>query len=263
MMDYVGDPVVNITLIALIVFGGLGFYVWEDVYRSRDFRSMSLHTKLVLVITGLLLVGGTALFWMFEYNNPGTMGNLPPGQQFLAAAFQSATVRTAGFNSIDQGALSLPSKMLSMVLMFIGGSSGSTAGGIKTVTFGVLVLTAVCVMRGKNDVNAFGRRIPMRAILNALALTMTALLLLVIGVFTMVFFQEVPLMDVMFEAVSAFGTVGLSTGVTPMMHPVSQVILMFLMFFGRIGILSISLGLVMRGSGVAKIRYPEGKVLIG
>ena len=118
-------------------------------------------------------------------------------------------------------------------------------------------------MRGKNDVNAFGRRIPMRAILNALALTMTALLLLVIGVFTMVFFQEVPLMDVMFEAVSAFGTVGLSTGVTPMMHPVSQVILMFLMFFGRIGILSISLGLVMRGSGVAKIRYPEGKVLIG
>lgn len=263
MTEVVGDPIINITLMALVVFGGLGFFVWEDVYRNRKFSNLALHTKLVVVITVALILGGAGLFLLFEYQNPETIGNLSVGDKILASFFQSVTTRTAGFNSIDQVALTLPSKMLSMVLMFIGGSPGSTAGGIKTVTFGVLVITAMNVMQRKNDVNAFGRRIPMRAILNAMSLALTAGFLLVVCVFIMVFFQNVPLMDVIYDALSALATVGLSTGATQMLHPVSLIIEMLLMFFGRIGILSISIGLAMRGRSPAKIRYPEGKIIIG
>ncbi|MEG2939605.1 MAG: potassium transporter TrkG, partial [Oscillospiraceae bacterium] len=168
LTGYVSDPIVNITIMSLIIVGGLGFFVWEDIYRKRRFRDLSLHTKLVLTITASLLIGGSILVFAFEYTNPGTLGELPMHGKVLASMFQSTTTRTAGFNTIDQGALTLPSKILSMILMFIGGSSGSTAGGIKTVTFGVLMLTAFAVMRGKNDVTAFSRRIATRAILNAL-----------------------------------------------------------------------------------------------
>ena len=166
---YVSDPIVNITIMALIIVGGLGFFVWEDIYHKRRFREFTLHTKLVLTITAVLLIGGSCMFLAFEYNNPGTLRDLPVQGKVFGAMFQATTTRTAGFNTIDQAAMTLPSKMLSMLLMFIGGSSGSTAGGIKTVTFGLLVLTAISVMRGKNEVTAFQRKINMRAILNALA----------------------------------------------------------------------------------------------
>lgn len=263
LTDFVGDPIINITIMALIIVGGLGFFVWEDIYRCRNFKNLAVHTKLVIIITAFLIVSGTLLFLLFEYKNPATIAEMPWWQKLLAAMFQSVTTRTAGFNTINQGAITVPSKMLSMMLMFIGGSPGSTAGGIKTVTFGILVLTAISVMSRKNDVNAFGRRIPTRAILNAIAVALTALFLLMVGVFVMVFFQNVPLVDVMYDAVSALATVGLSAGVTPQLHPVSLVVEMCLMFFGRIGILSMSIGLAMRGRSPAKMRYPEGKVLIG
>ncbi|MEG2570383.1 MAG: potassium transporter TrkG, partial [Clostridia bacterium] len=214
LTGYVSDPIVNITIMSLIIVGGLGFFVWEDIYRKRRFRDLSLHTKLVLTITASLLIGGSILVFAFEYTNPGTLGELPMHGKVLASMFQSTTTRTAGFNTIDQGALTLPSKILSMILMFIGGSSGSTAGGIKTVTFGVLMLTAFAVMRGKNDVTAFSRRIATRAILNALALAMTAGVLILVCVLVMSPMQSQPLVDVMYEAVSAFGTVGVSANLT-------------------------------------------------
>ncbi|MEG2378511.1 MAG: potassium transporter TrkG, partial [Clostridia bacterium] len=232
-------------------------------YRKRRFRDLSLHTKLVLTITASLLIGGSILVFAFEYTNPGTLGELPMHGKVLASMFQSTTTRTAGFNTIDQGALTLPSKILSMILMFIGGSSGSTAGGIKTVTFGVLMLTAFAVMRGKNDVTAFSRRIATRAILNALALAMTAGVLILVCVLVMSPMQSQPLVDVMYEAVSAFGTVGVSANLTTELVPLSRMIIIALMFFGRVGILTISLGLLMKGSKKSKIRYPEDRVLIG
>lgn len=260
---YVSDPIVNITIMALIIVGGLGFFVWEDIYHKRQFREFTLHTKLVLTITATLLIGGTLMFLIFEYNNPGTLGNLPPQGKLFGAMFQATTTRTAGFNTIDQAAMTLPSKMLSMLLMFIGGSSGSTAGGIKTVTFGLLILTAVSVMRGKNEVTAFQRKINVRAILSALALTMTAIVLILTATLIISSVQPLPLIDVMNEAVSAFGTVGLTNGITTQLESVSQMVIIALMFFGRVGILTISLGLLMKGHTKNKIRFPEGKVLIG
>ena len=260
---YVSDPIVNITIMALIIVGGLGFFVWEDIYHKRRFREFTLHTKLVLTITAVLLIGGSCMFLAFEYNNPGTLRDLPVQGKVFGAMFQATTTRTAGFNTIDQAAMTLPSKMLSMLLMFIGGSSGSTAGGIKTVTFGLLVLTAISVMRGKNEVTAFQRKINMRAILNALALTMTAIALIVVATLVISSVQPLPLLDVMNEAVSAFGTVGLTNGITTKLEPISQLVIIALMFFGRVGILTISLGLLMKGHTKSKIRFPEGKVLIG
>jgi len=263
MKEFVGDPVINITLMALIVFGGLGFFVWEDIYRNHRFVNFALHTKLVISISAVLILGGGCMFLLFEYANPATIGKLPFDEKVMASLFQSVTTRTAGFNTIDQDAMTLPSKVLSMALMFIGGSPGSTAGGIKTVTVGVLVFTAISVISRKSDVNAFGRRIPVHIILNAMALTVTALFLLFVCGFAMVFFQQIPLLDVMYDAVSALTTVGLSMGATQSLHPISLIFEMVLMFFGRIGILSLSIGLAMRGRSPAKIRYPEGKILIG
>ena len=263
LTEYAGDPIVNITIMALIVIGGLGFFVWEDMYHKRRFHEYTLHTKLVLTITAVLLIGGSALFFFFEYANPQTLGALPPHAKVFGAMFQATTTRTAGFNTIDQTALTLPSKMLSMLLMFIGGSSGSTAGGIKTVTFGILVLTAVSVLRGKSEVTAFGRKINPRAILNALALAMTGLALILISTLVITLIQPLDVVDVMYETVSAIATVGLATGATAMFCPVALGIMIALMFFGRVGILTISLGLLMRGHTKSKIRFPEGKVLIG
>lgn len=263
LTDYVADPIVNITIMALIIIGGLGFFVWEDIYRKRRFHDLELHTKLVITITASLLIGGSILLFIFEYKNPQTLGKLTMQGKIFGSMFQATTTRTAGFNTIDQGAMTLPSKILSMILMFIGGSSGSTAGGIKTVTFGVLVLTAFSVMRGKNEVTSFGRRISMRAILDALALTMMAIVLLLISALIIVPQQDAGVLDVMYESVSAFATVGVSTGITTSLAPVSRLVIIALMFFGRVGILTISLGLLMKSQKNSKIRLPEGKILIG
>lgn len=262
MSKYASNPIVCVTLIALMVFGGLGFFVWEDIRSKKRFREYSLHTKLVLLMTATLLACGTGLFLLFEYSNGETLGDLSFGGKLLAALFQSATTRTAGFCSISQDGLTTSSKIFSIFLMFIGGSPGSTAGGIKTVTFAVLLMTAVSVMRGREDVTLFERRVPAHTILKAVAVFIVGAALSAAGAIILATTDRIDMVDAIFECVSAFSTTGLSTGITAGLNAVSKLALICLMYFGRVGLLTISIGLLVKKSP-SKIRYPEGKTIIG
>lgn len=263
LVPFAVDPVVNITLILLITLGGLGFFVWEDILRSRRFRRMSVHTRLVLVISALLTLGGTAAFAGMEWNNPATLGGLSTGEKLLAALFQSVTTRTAGFYTIPQRSLTGASKAVTDLLMFIGGSSGSTAGGVKTVTIGVLLLSVLAAARGRSRVTAFHRTISTQQISNAVAVvTMVFLLAFASGVYVSVS-NGLDFMDSLYETVSAIATVGLSTGVTAGLNVSSQIILIVLMFFGRVGIMTVSLGFLLSNQAEERYRYAETKVLIG
>ncbi len=259
---YVSDPVVIITLAALMIFGGLGFLVWEDIKRKRKFHLFSLHSKIVIATTAALLVGGTLLFMIFEYNNDATVGELNFFQKLMALFFQSSTTRTAGFFSVPQDALTPSSKLLSMVLMFIGGSPGSTAGGIKTVTFAVLIVTSVCVMGGKGEVSVFERRISNIQIFKAIAVSVISIMLVSIASVIIIVSNNLYVADVVFECVSAFSTTGLSTGITAELNSLSKIVLVILMYLGRVGLLTMSMGLLIKNRP-SKIRKPEGKVIIG
>ena len=159
LSDYAQDPLVNLVIIALIVMGGLGFLVWRDLRANRKWNRLSVHTRLVLIMTALLLIGGTLAIFVLEYSNPQTLGNMPVGNRVLASLFQATTCRTAGFNTIDQGALRSGTAVICILLMFVGGSSGSTAGGIKTTSVAVLILAAWSVLRSRRDITVFHRRI--------------------------------------------------------------------------------------------------------
>ncbi len=260
--QYAEDPLVCLTLITLMVFGGLGFLVWEDLRVKKRFSALNLHTKLVMIMTGALLIWGTAMFMILEYSNPATIGNMNFFEKILASLFQSATTRTAGFYSFSQGGMTVSSKMVSVILMFIGGSPGSTAGGIKTVTLAVLLITSACVMRGKSEITAFERKIPTESILKAVAVVTVALFIVIIGSVILVIFDDVSMMDAVFECVSAFSTTGLSTGITPRLCNISKITLILLMYFGRVGLLTMSIGLLVRKKR-SKIGYADGKVIIG
>lgn len=264
LVEYVDSPVVVLTVCALIIVGGLGFGVWEDFYKNRGrLRRMGMYSKLVFIITGVLVFGGMAFFFAAEYSNPATMGDMSLGDRLLAALFQSVTTRTAGFNTIDQTSLTDASKFGSIVLMFIGGSSGSTAGGVKTVTVGVLLLNALAVMRGRPHLVVFKREIPQESVLNAATLVLIALVLTTAGATAISMIDGLPFLDSLFETVSAYATVGLSSGVTAQTSLVSRMILIAFMFFGRVGFMTVALALLMRGRGSGDIRYPSVKILIG
>lgn len=260
---YAGDPVVSLTLMALIVLGGLGFFVWSDVWDKHRFRRFRLHTKLVLVATAVLLALGFVLTLLFEWTNPQTLGALSGGDKVLAAAFQSVTLRTAGFNTIDQGALTGPSQALACFLMLIGGSPGSTAGGIKTVTAAVLLLTTLSALRGRTSVSAFGRTLVPRAVMNAVTMLVVGVVLSLSGACAIAYLEGAPFHQCLFEAVSAFGTVGLSMGLTPGLSAVSQVILVALMYLGRVGVLTLGVAVLMRHQEPPKMRYPDAQVMVG
>ncbi len=260
---YAHDPVVLVTIMALVIVGGIGFFVWEDVYRNRSWRKLRVHSKVVITTTLILIVGGTALYWLWERGNPQTIGNTKGVQQWLEASFQAVTPRTAGFSSVPQAALTEPSKLLTIFLMFIGGSPGSTAGGIKTVTLAVLFLGPLAVIRGRTQIRVFGRGINRHLILSAFSVLMLSLLVLIPCIAIILSTQNLPLVDTVFEAVSAMGTVGLSTGVTPFLLLPGKICLMLLMFFGRIGMLSISFALLSAQKGDTRIRLPESHLIVG
>jgi len=260
---YTGDWVVNLTLMALIVLGGLGFFVWGDVWDKRKFRRLRLHTKLVLTTTSVLLLGGFVLTLLLEWNNPATLGKLPTAQKFLAAAFQSVTLRTAGFNTIDEAALTGPSQTVACLLMLIGGSPGSTAGGLHTVTAAILILTAISTLRGRTDVVAFGRSISLRSVMNAVTMLTVGLVLSLTGACVIAHVEGMPFYQCVFEAFSAFGTVGLSMGLTPQLGNLSHVILIILMYLGRVGVLTLGVAVLMRHRDPPRMHYPEGSVMVG
>ena len=263
MAMFQNDPLVLITLMSLVTVGGLGFFVWEEVLTERRFKRLSAYTKLVLVTTGVLILSGAGLFLLLEWNNPGTLGELTVGSKILNSFFQSVTLRTAGFASFDQAALTDAGKSVSLVFMLIGGSSGSTAGGAKTVTFVVLVLFLIARCRGKNTVNVFKRSISQDKIMDAATIVgiMTALSLT--GAIFITATCPVEFTDALFETVSALGTVGITANVTPLLGTAAKLMIVVFMYFGRVGILTISLGFLMGNKAEDRYRYAGANLLIG
>lgn len=263
LIHYQRNAVVLLTISALIIIGGLGFFVWEDIYQQKNRRRLSLHSKMVLIITPALLFIGTAGFFIMEMNNPETLGGLPWWDKLLGAFFQSTTARTAGFDAMGQAGITEQSKLLTTILMFIGGSSGSTAGGVKTVTVGILVLTTISTMQSKRDLVIFGWRIGHTQILYAVSLIILGAFLVVCGGLFISLLDNVSLYDAIYETASAYGTVGLTSGVTENASTLSRTILILYMFFGRVGIMTVSISVLLRGRQGDGIKYPGGSVLIG
>ncbi len=261
---YRGDVVINLTLSALIAIGGLGFFVWNDLLmlRQKNHR-LSVHTRLVLWTTGILLIGGTLAILALEWNNPATLGGMPVGKKILAAFFQSGTTRTAGFAAVDQGSLTGSGKLVSMLLMLVGGSSGSTAGGIKTVSVALLFLMSYSVLRNHKETVLFGRRIPQQQMASAASIALLVTGLGLVGAMILSATNGLALGDCLYESISAICTVGLSTGITAGLNLGSKILLIVYMFFGRVGIMTISFAFMTKIPPDNAIRRPEARVLIG
>ena len=262
VMGYNTDYVVCLTLMALVVLGGLGFFVWEEVVRVRCFKKLSVYTKLVLIITLSLLLFGTVSFAILEWDNPATLGGMSWHHKLLNAAFQSVTVRTAGFIAVDQAALTEASKAVSTVLMLIGGSSGSTAGGMKTVTILVMILFLAARARGRETVTVFKKTIPNSQILDALTIASVMIGLAVFGGVFISATSGFSFTDALYESASAIATVGLSAAGTANMSVLSQYLIIIYMYFGRVGVLTIALGF-LEDRKAERFRYAQTKLMIG
>lgn len=263
LADFRGDPVVLGTIMALIICGGLGFFVWEDIITKKSWKGLTLYTKLVLGITlGLILLGGVFFAWA-EWYNPATLGDMPVWQRPLNALFQSVTLRTAGYATFDQAGLQDSSAVMSILLMLVGGSSGSTAGGVKTVTMGILLLALRDGLRGREQVVLRGRTIPQRKVMDAMTLVLTVVMLFLLGSMTLSLLDSVPYVQAAFEVASAMGTVGVTMGITPQLSVPSALLIISLMFLGRVGILSFSIAFLTRGKGENKITYPDAEMMVG
>lgn len=263
LMEFQSDPVVLLTLAALIVIGGLGFLVWQDLAGKRRFQKFSVYTKLVLITTLALILSGWVLTCLLEWNNPDTLGPMSVGDKLLNGLFQSVTLRTAGFAAIDEGKLTDSGKAVSMALMLVGGSSGSTAGGLKTVTFVVLLLFVAARARGRETVCAFKRTIPQRQVLDAMTIGLILLMLAMFGGIFISATSPVSFTDGLFEAVSALATVGLTAGATGALSVPAQILIILYMYFGRVGVLTISLGFLMGNRAEERYQYASTNLLIG
>ena len=263
LIVYQTDPVICLTLSALVILGGLGFLVWDEVLKERSPKKWSVYTKLVMITTGALLAAGTILFCLLEWGNPSTLGPMRAPQKLLAAFFQSMTLRTAGFAGVDQGLLTPAGKAVSIFMMLIGGSSGSTAGGLKTVTFVVLLMFLWNRMRGRHTVSVFHRTISNDHVLNAITIFMLMVLLAFAGATVICATSPVGFADSLYETVSAIGTVGLTAGATPRLSLVSKFMIMLFMYFGRVGLLTISFGFLKNKPTGEKYKYANTDLLIG
>lgn len=260
-VNYADDPLVNFTLMGLIVIGGIGFIVWEDVTKKKwHFHKYLLHTKIVLSATAILLFGSALLFFIFEQGH--TLEGMTIPEQIYASLFSSVTARTAGFNTVDTAALSNGSKLLTMVLMFIGGAPGSTAGGVKITTIIVVVVAAYAMVRNKQSAEIFGRRLHSEAIRKATTIMMINLSLVLISAMVIFMNQDMAFENVLFEVFSAIGTVGMSTGITRDLTTVSRVVIILLMYCGRLGSLSFAVAFARRNK-VASVKSPKEKVVVG
>ena len=265
---YATDPVVNFTLMLLIMLGGIGFIVWSDTVNFITKRKrLSVYSKLVLIISAILVVGGTLLIALFEWNNPDTIGNLPWYNKIMSSMFHSVTLRTAGFASFDNGLLTDGSVLISILLMLVGGASGSTAGGVKVVTAGVLMYTVMCVAVGKKEIFIFKRRLSKESFTKAVGIFVVQLLLIIVGSCAILATaSEFDLTQVMYETASAVNTVGITMGITTYLNAFSKIVIMFLMYFGRVGILTVTFAMssgLARSSGNTSMTYPEANILIG
>ena len=261
LTGYSGDWVVNLVIMLLIIIGGIGFFIWNDLSEHKlYFWRWRLHTKITILMTLILIFGGAAVLFVLEYNN--TLVGRPVDEQILCSLFGSVTARTAGFNTVDTAALTDSSKLFTSLLMFIGGSPGSTAGGIKTTTFVVLIAYVYSALFDKKECSMFGRRLSTDAIHKASTVLCTNLILCVTAVLIIVTATSLDVTDVIFEVASAMGTVGMSAGITRDLDTVSKLVLIFLMFCGRVG--SMTFALSLKGHKVEPpVKLPEEQVMIG
>ena len=285
LISYSGDWIICLTIMFLIIIGGLGFTVWDDIVTNiknkKKIHNLTVHTKIVLLITAILLLMGTIFTFILECDNMQTMNGDSLGTKILKSAFQSTTLRTAGFYSIPQSELTSVSKLLSICLMFIGGSPASTAGGIKTVTLGVIILLVINYIKGRQEINIFSRRISTNAINRAIVVISISIFVVIMAISMLLITENFEreknmdiqhsedinlyIVDIVFEVVSAFATVGLTLGITTQLSFAGKIIVILLMIIGRLGPITISIALFKKHKEAkqSKAQYPYGNILIG
>ena len=285
LISYSGDWIICLTIMFLIIIGGLGFTVWDDIITNiknkKKIHNLTVHTKIVLLITAILLLFGTIFTFILECDNMQTMNGDSLGTKILKSAFQSTTLRTAGFYSIPQSELTSVSKLLSICLMFIGGSPASTAGGIKTVTLGVIILLVINYIKGRQEINIFSRKISTNAINRAIVVIGISIFIVIMAISMLLITENfekeknmdiqhsedinLSIVDIVFEVVSAFATVGLTLGITTQLSFAGKIIVILLMIIGRLGPITISIALFKKHKEAkqSKAQYPYGNILIG
>lgn len=261
------NKVVLMTLGTLINIGGLGYLVWREIIssiRSKEkLKNFSLHSKVVLTISLTLILFGSLIFLIFEWNNPATMQGMRFSDKIVNSYFSATTPRTAGFNSISNSEMSPAGKLLTMAYMFIGGSPGSTAGGVKTTTLGIVIFTLISVLKGREDVEVYHKKLSQSTVYRAVAVFLLGISIVIMGVMVLSIAEVGASFEViLYEVLSAFGTVGLTQGITPSLTAVSKVTLTLIMYMGRVGPLTVMLALAGK-QNKANVKYPEGKLLIG
>lgn len=263
MQNFSQDFITLFTISSLLILGGLGFGVVTDLFHLPKNKRLTFHSRMVLRVSLILLVLGWAFVFFTEYSNPETLGELSFGGKVLSAYFTSATTRTAGFESLPTGSLRTPTLFFAIVLMFIGASPASTGGGIKTTTFGVVVVTVFSIIRGKGETEVFQRRVAKETIIDALCIITLAMMLVFLDTIVLSFLEtDKEFLDLFFETVSAFGTVGLSTGITPDLSTISKIMLILTMYAGRVGPMTVLVALSKKRK-TQNFRYPEEKILVG
>jgi trk system potassium uptake protein TrkH len=264
LTGYVSDWVVNLVIMGLIIFGGLGFYVLLDIYEHRHFNKFTLHSKIVITITLLLIAIGTLLIFLFEYNNPKTLKPLDFPTKILAALFQAVTPRTAGFNTLSLSDMTIASKFLTIILMFIGASPAGTGGGIKTTTFAVILYTVLSVIKGEEETVLYKRTISRNIVYKAVAISFISVFIIFSVTMVLSITETSNFLTILYETISAFGTVGLSLGLTPELSTVGKIIIIFTMYTGRVGPLTLALALAKRQRRPKPIiKYAEEKIMVG
>lgn len=265
LTNYTDNFIVIATISALIIVGGLGFIVWQDIINYRYTKRLLLHTKVVLIVTAILIGVGTFIYMVYEWNNPYTMAGLSDAEKLGACLFQSITARTAGFNTIDIVATRDITKIFTILLMFIGAAPGSTGGGIKVTTFAVIIMTVISVIRGKDDTEILKRKVDFRVVYRSIAIATLAItaIFVCVNVIAATIPESVDGIPILFEAVSAFATVGLSSGVTGVVGIIGKLVLALLMFIGRVGPVSLAISLAISQSKSKNRVIPEGKIMVG
>ncbi|KML41199.1 Ktr system potassium transporter B [Cytobacillus firmus] len=259
---YAGDFTVIMTLSSLFIIGGIGYIVLLDLKINKSLRKLSLHTKLVLLMTLILNILGTVFIFFLEFNNPATIGDLGMKEKLLGSYFHGVVPRTAGFNSLNTGEMTMGSQLITMLLMFIGGGSGGTAGGIKVTTFALILLAVRALIKEDEEVNLMRRRIPKELIFRAFTITVYSMGLIALVLFLLSLTENAPLNMLLFEVISAFGTVGMSLGLTPELSPLGKQLIALMMFAGRVGPLTLAFALARRREK-ANFKYAEEKIMIG